>query len=59
MATSLSLACKNPAAHGFIPPAVVISLTTIMIWSAGLTDLDRKQFGSAIRDRLLNRALHV
>ena len=49
----------NAAAHGLIPPALVILLTTIIIWNIGLTSLDRQQFGSAIRDRLLSRAVRA
>jgi O-antigen/teichoic acid export membrane protein len=54
------LFCRgNPAAYGFTPPALIILLSTMTIWNIGLTDLDRKQFGSAIRDRLLNRAVRA
>ncbi len=54
------LFCKgNPAAHGYIPPALVILLTAVMIWNIGLTDLDRKQFASAIRDRLIDPAVRA
>ncbi|HWF65912.1 MAG TPA: polysaccharide biosynthesis C-terminal domain-containing protein [Acidobacteriaceae bacterium] len=50
--------CKgNPASYGFLPPVLVVVLTGILILTVGLTDSDRKIFGSAIRDSRLNRLL--
>ncbi len=49
----------DPAAYGFIPPAIVVFLTAIMILKVGLTDLERRQFGSAVRNWRLNRAVRV
>ena len=54
------LFCKGaPAAYGFIPPALVIFLTMIMIWNIGLTGSDREQFASAIRNWRMNRAMRA
>ncbi|MHB8392478.1 MAG: lipopolysaccharide biosynthesis protein, partial [Acidobacteriaceae bacterium] len=39
----------NPAVHGFLPPALVVILTAVLILTVGLTGSDRKIFGSAVR----------
>lgn len=50
------LFCKgNPAVHGFLPPALIVLVTGVLLWVVGLMDSDRKMFGSAIRDWRLNR----
>ena len=48
--------CKgNPAAHGFLPPALIVVLTSIFILTFALTDSDREIFSEAIRNWRLNR----
>ncbi len=54
------LFCKgHPAAHGVLPPALVATLTVILIWIVGLTGSDRKQFSSAIHNWRLNRTVRA
>ncbi|MHB1744720.1 MAG: MATE family efflux transporter, partial [Acidobacteriaceae bacterium] len=49
----------NPAVYGFLPPAFVVLLTAILLWTVGLTGSDRTIFGEAIRDRRLNRLVRA
>jgi len=50
------LFCKgNPAAYGFVPSALIVLLTGILLWAVGTTGSDRKIFRSAISNWRLNR----
>ncbi len=49
----------NPAAYGFLPPALIVVLTAILVWTVGMTDADRKLLNSKIRSWRLNRAMHA
>ena len=45
----------NPAVYGFLPPALVVLLTAILLWTVGLTGSDRTIFGEALHNWRLNR----
>lgn len=50
------LFCKgNPGVHGFLPPALIVVVTAVLIWLIGLAHSDRQIFGEFIRNRRLNR----
>ncbi|MGB8481135.1 MAG: hypothetical protein WCE63_20195 [Acidobacteriaceae bacterium] len=52
------LFCKgNPIALGFLPPALIILLTVVLIWTIALAESDREIFFSAIRDCQFNRLI--
>ncbi|MHB1938701.1 MAG: MATE family efflux transporter [Acidobacteriaceae bacterium] len=45
----------NPAAYGFLPPALIVVLTALLIWLVGLAHSDRQIFREAFHSWRLNR----